>query len=69
MLKVNAEMATVARKAFGGKTFKDKMEEIANSLSFVKKERRTVISGHMEAASQEEVAQAGGLMLRAMTEG
>ena len=69
MLKVNKELSTVARESLGGKTFKDKLQQIQKSLTKVSRARQATVSGHIEAATQEEIAKAGGLMVRAMTEG
>lgn len=67
MLEVHRELSQVGRDALGGQTFKHALEQITRATGKVSKKRYPIVSGHVEAASKEEVARAGGLMTRAMT--
>ncbi|KKL50646.1 hypothetical protein LCGC14_2303410, partial [marine sediment metagenome] len=68
MLQVQRELSDVARDAFGGLTFKDKLQQISSKIIKVNKKRYPTVTGHVEAATKEEIARAGGLMVRAMNE-
>ncbi len=68
MLQVQREMSDVARDVFGGLTFKDKFQQVSNKIIKVERKRYPTVTGHIEAVTREEIAKAGGLMTRAMTE-
>ncbi|KKL87461.1 hypothetical protein LCGC14_1934480, partial [marine sediment metagenome] len=68
MLQVQRELSDVVRDGLGGLTFKDKLQQISGSLVRVNRKRYPTITGHVEAITKEEIAKAGGLMTRAMTE-
>lgn len=67
MLNVHRELSEVARDGLGGLTFKDMMSRVGDASFKVNRKRHPTVVGHIEALTKNEIAEAGGLMPRAMT--
>lgn len=69
MINVHRHISDVKRPGLGDRSFKEALQDLSHTLVRVPRKRNVTVTGHMEALSKEEIAKAGGLMVRAMNPG